>query len=58
MVFIVITYGFGRNSRHEKKFFDSYEDAKAFAASHLDNDDTVSRYTIYDPTEFAYAYDC
>lgn len=58
MVFITITYGLGRNIRHEKKFFDSYADAKAFAASHLDNDDNVSRYTICDPTEIAYGYDC
>lgn len=57
MVFIAITYGFGRHIRHDKKVFDSYADAKAYAASHLDNDDDVSRYTIYDPTEIAYGYD-
>lgn len=57
MAFITITFGTGRNIRHEKMVFDSYEEAKAFVAAHLENDDNVSRVTIYDPTEFAYGYD-
>lgn len=45
---ITITYGRGRNIRHEIKNFKSREDAIAFGKNHLDNDDNVSRYTVHD----------
>ena len=46
--YIIVTYGKGRNIKHEKKYFRTRETAKAYAKKFLDNDVNISRYTIYD----------
>lgn len=46
-VCIVTTRGRGRNIHHDVYWFDSREEAKAFAANNLDDDDNVARYSIY-----------
>lgn len=48
--FILVSYNSGRNLTHDKLWFDTRDDAKAYAESRLDPDDLVSRYTIYDLT--------
>ena len=46
-VYVIVTYGRGRNIRHDQLWFGSREDAKDFAKCFLDPDESVSRYTIY-----------
>lgn len=46
-VYIIVTYGKGRNIHHDQLWFESREDARAFAKKVLDPDESVSRYTIY-----------
>ncbi len=46
--FIIASYQRGRNLANDMLWFASRDEAKAYAASHLDTDELVSRYTIYD----------
>lgn len=48
--FVLVSYGRGRYLTHDKLWFNTRDDAKAYAESFLDPDDLVSRYTIYDLT--------
>ena len=46
-VYIIVTYGKGRDIHHEQLWFESRDEAKGFAKAVLDPDEAVSRYTIY-----------